>query len=92
MSANGIRRATMSLLIGWAALAYSVAPAAAQGYAVRGGANVNPDQIYVGGQYELGPFHDRVWFQPNADVGFGDDATLVSLNFARDGFIAARQD
>src|SRR5687768_13059252 len=53
----------------------------AQGYAVRTGANINPDQFSVGGQYEVGPISDRFWLQPNIDVGFGNDATLVAGNF-----------
>ena len=53
----------------------------AQGFAVRGGASVNPDQVYGGGQYEIGPVTDRVWLQPNADLGIGNGATLVTANF-----------
>jgi hypothetical protein len=40
-----------------------------------------PDQFSVGGQYEVGPFSDRYWLQPNVDVAFGNDATLVAGNF-----------
>lgn len=61
-------------------IAASPVAALAQGYAVRGGANINPDQFSVGAQYELGPISDRYWLQPNADVGFGDDARLVAFN------------
>ena len=56
-------------------------PAQAQGFAIRGGMNVNPDQFYGGGQYEVGPVVDRVWLQPNADLGWGNGATLVAINF-----------
>ncbi|MDO8629167.1 MAG: hypothetical protein Q7R41_01630 [Phycisphaerales bacterium] len=56
-------------------------PAQAQGFAVRGGANVNPDQFYGGGQYELGPLTDRVWLQPKADLGWGNGAMLTAVNF-----------
>lgn len=54
--------------------------ASAQGFAVRTGANINPDQFAVGGQYEIGPISNRVWFQPNADIGFGDGTTLVTAD------------
>ena len=47
---------------------------------MRGGANVNPDQLYVGGSYELGPFGERLWFQPSGDLGFGDGAKLIAAN------------
>jgi hypothetical protein len=56
-------------------------PAHAQGFAIRGGVNVNPDQFYGGGQYAFGPVVDRVWFQPNTDIGWGNGATLVTMNF-----------
>lgn len=69
------------LLVGAALTAGAGLPAAAQGVAVRGGMNVNPDQVYVGGQYEWGPLGQQVWLQPSADVGFGNDATLIALNF-----------
>lgn len=52
----------------------------AQGLGVRGGGTVNPDQFYVGGQYEWGPF-EKLWFHPSVDFGFGDDAKLISGNF-----------
>jgi len=61
-------------------IAASPVAALAQGYAIRSGANINPDQFSVGAQYELGPISDRYWLQPNGDVGFGDDATLVAVN------------
>jgi hypothetical protein len=64
-----------------AALLCSSASAEAQGFAARGGFNVNPDQVYVGGQYDLGPLVDRVWLQPDADLGWGDGATLVAMSF-----------
>lgn len=69
------------VLLGCAIVACSAAPVAAQGFTARSGFNVNPDQFYVGGQYDWGPVVQRLWLQPNADVGFGNDATLVSLNF-----------
>ena len=62
-------------------LLYANVPADAQGFAVRGGLNVNPDQFYGGGQYEFGPLGERVWLQPNVEVGWGNDATLVAMNF-----------
>jgi hypothetical protein len=52
----------------------------AQGFSLRTGVNVNPDQLAVGAQYQFGPITRNVWFEPNADVGFGDGATLVTTN------------
>jgi hypothetical protein len=53
--------------------------ARAQGFGVRTGVNVNPDQIAAGALYEW-PMTEHVWFQPNADFGIGDNAKLVTMN------------
>ena len=55
-------------------------PAAAQP-GVRGGVSVDPDQFYVGAHYETDPLVDRLYFRPNLEAGFGDDLTLIALNF-----------
>lgn len=55
--------------------------ASAQGLAVRAGANVNPDQVYFGGQYDVGPFTRNIWFQPTADLGIGNGAKLAAFDF-----------
>ena len=52
----------------------------AQGFGVRGGGTVNPDQLYVGGQYEWGPI-EKLWFHPSVDFGFGNDVKLIAMNF-----------
>lgn len=58
------------------------APAAAQGaIGVRGGVSGDPSQFFVGVHYETAPFADRLRFRPNAEAGFGDDLTLIALNF-----------
>ncbi|HJU44779.1 MAG TPA: hypothetical protein VJ691_18270 [Vicinamibacterales bacterium] len=69
------------VFVGCAIIIGAARPAWAQGYAVRSGASINPDQVFVGGQYEFAPVADRVWLQPNADLGFGDDTTLLAMNF-----------
>jgi hypothetical protein len=51
----------------------------AQGFAVRGGANVNPDQVYGGAQYET-RLTDSIWLRPGADIGVGNDAKLFMLD------------
>lgn len=52
----------------------------AQAFALRTGANINPDQIFVGAQYELGPVVNNVWFLPSGDIGFGNGAKLIAVN------------
>ena len=68
-------------LIAAAALLSTAAPAAAQAGGVRGGVSVDPDQFYLGGHYETGPLVDRLHFKPNIEAGFGDDLTLIAINF-----------
>jgi hypothetical protein len=75
-----LRHSSRMLLGSLAIVALTPVPVSAQGFTARGGLNVNPDQFYVGGQYDRGPLVERIWLQPNGDVGFGDDATLISLN------------
>jgi hypothetical protein len=63
------------------ALVVAPSPAAAQYPGVRGGVSVNPDQFYLGGHYETGPIVDHLHFKPNLEAGFGDDLTLIAVNF-----------
>lgn len=55
--------------------------AAAQGPGVRAGLSIDPDQVFIGGHYETEALIDRLHFRPNVEAGFGDDLTLVALNF-----------
>lgn len=57
------------------------AAAAAQGPGVRGGVSIDPDQFYFGGHFETGELVDDLHFRPNVEAGFGNDLTLVGLNF-----------
>lgn len=60
----------------------AAAPASAQeGFGVRAGLSTDPDQFYVGGHWISEPIVEALRFQPNAELGFGDHATLLALNF-----------
>ena len=48
---------------------------------LRAGLSLDPDQFYIGGHIETMPLVDRLHFRPNIEAGFGDDKTLVALNF-----------
>jgi hypothetical protein len=72
------RAIVITVSLGIAVLATSPA-AQAQELGVRTGMNVNPDQFSVGGQYSL-PLPNNFWFQPSADLGAGNGATLVTLS------------
>ena len=56
-------------------------PASAQNLGVRVGASADPDQFYFGGHFETAPLLERLRFRPNAEIGLGDDQTLVAFNF-----------
>lgn len=66
------------------AVACLLMPAAASAQVdggVRAGLSIDPDQFYVGGHIETKPLVERLVFRPNAEIGFGDDLTLVAFNF-----------
>ncbi len=47
---------------------------------LRAGATINPDQLHVGAHVDFGAVVPPLRLQPNVEVGFGDDQTVVSLN------------
>ena len=47
----------------------------------RVGFSVDPDQIVFGGQMSIGEVAPRITFNPNVELGFGSDRSLVALNF-----------
>jgi hypothetical protein len=50
------------------------------GWGPRVGASVNPDQVYFGAHLDYGNFARHVRFQPNLELGFGDDVKLFTIN------------
>jgi opacity protein-like surface antigen len=52
-----------------------------RGWGPRVGLTLDPDQIHVGAHMDFGNFARHVRFQPNVEVGFGDNLTLVTANF-----------
>ena len=46
----------------------------------RAGATLDPDQVHLGIHLDLGELAERVRVQPNLEIGFGDDITLVAVN------------
>lgn len=51
-----------------------------RGWGPRVGLSVSPDQLHFGAHLDYGHFARRVRFQPNIEVGVGDDLTLVTVN------------
>lgn len=51
-----------------------------EGWGIRGGLSVDPDQFDVGAHLNLGEFMHNWRFQPNLELGFGDDVFLLLIN------------
>lgn len=51
------------------------------GIGPRVGVSINPDQLVFGGQAIIGEIAPNLTFDPNVELGFGDDVTTVALNF-----------
>jgi hypothetical protein len=47
---------------------------------VRGGFSTGPDQLVLGGQMSVGDIAPNLTFDPNIELGFGDNVTLVCFN------------
>ena len=45
----------------------------------RVGFSLNPDQFVVGGQMQIGEVAPKITFDPNIELGFGDNVTLISF-------------
>jgi opacity protein-like surface antigen len=73
-----------------AALALTLGPALAmaspdtdvgfRGWGPRVGLSLNPDQVHFGAHLDFGNFAQHVRFQPNVELGFGDDVKLFTVN------------
>ena len=50
------------------------------GIGVRAGFGLQPDQFVAGAQAVLGKFASVARFAPSADIGAGDDVTVLTLN------------
>ena len=63
------------------ALASSETEVGLRGWGPRFGLSLDPDQIHFGAHADFGNFARHVRFQPNIELGFGDNLTLVAVNF-----------
>jgi hypothetical protein len=50
------------------------------GFGPRVGLSVNPDQVFIGAHIDLGEIARQIRLQPNAEIGFGDDITLIQVD------------
>ena len=72
-------RLTLTLLAVLVCLSSLAPPAGADG-GLRGGFSDDPDQILFGGQLELDPLGENIYFVPSAEAGFGNDLFSLSFN------------
>jgi hypothetical protein len=52
-----------------------------KGWGPRVGLTLDPDQVHFGAHFDFGNFAKRVRFQPNFELGIGDDFTIGAVNF-----------
>lgn len=50
------------------------------GWGPRVGASINPDQVHFGAHLDYGNFGRHLRFQPNLELGFGEDVKLFCVN------------
>lgn len=62
------------------ALAHAGTTSAA-GWGPRLGLTVDPDQVHFGAHVDAGYLADQLRFQPNFEMGIGNDMTLAAFNF-----------
>ncbi len=68
------------------ALSIAALPAMAQdevgyrGWGPRMGITLEPDQVHFGAHLDLGYFARHLRFQPNVELGLGDDITYLAIN------------
>jgi hypothetical protein len=51
-----------------------------RGWGPRLGASVDPDQVHFGVHLDFGNFAKHVRFQPNLELGLGENVTLITIN------------
>lgn len=83
-------RTTVAIMLMAVTLAPSAARAAREsapgsdigfrGWGPRLGLSINPDQFHFGAHLDFGNFARHVRFQPNIEVGLGNDVKLVTVN------------
>ncbi|MGH7731640.1 MAG: hypothetical protein ACRENJ_10375 [Candidatus Eiseniibacteriota bacterium] len=49
-------------------------------YGFRAGFSSSPDQLVLGGQMSIGEVAPNLSFDPNVELGFGDNVTIIAFN------------
>lgn len=63
------------------AFATETRAATATGIGPRVGFSVDPDQLVMGGHLVVGDVAPHLTFNPNLELGLGDDVTVIAVNF-----------
>lgn len=56
------------------------ADAVVTSYGPRVGISTSPDQLVLGGQMSIGEVAPKLTFDPNIELGFGDNVTVIAFN------------
>ena len=76
-----MKTAVLLILAAFAATAVEAQQGFAfHGWGVRGGDSDRPDQFLVGVQADFGELIENLRFEPNVELGVGDDQTILSLS------------
>lgn len=73
--------AVLALIIPTVASADPLTKVGWRGWGPRVGLTIDPDQVHFGAHVDFGNFAEHIRFQPNIEVGIGDDLTIFALNF-----------
>ena len=63
-----------------------------QGWGIRAGVSVDPDQGYGGVHWDIGSPSSSLRIRPNIELGLGDDTTLVAANGEVDWYFRKQGD
>jgi hypothetical protein len=77
-----IKRLVMICILGAVLLAGSALAEgpAVTSYGFRAGFSSDPNQLVLGGQMSVGEVAPNLSFDPNIELGFGDNVTLIAFN------------
>ncbi len=76
-----MRRVMLSIATAALACLVWTGSAAATGWGPRLGLTIDPDQVHFGAHVDAGYLADQLRFQPNFEMGIGNDLTLAAFNF-----------
>lgn len=70
-----------TLLLGLTAIPLMSGTVMAAGWGPRLGLTIDPDQVHFGAHLDAGYLAEQLRFQPNFEMGIGNDLTIAAFNF-----------